>query len=134
MKTMMMTTALVLTTIIPLQNVSADSISLTAVPSHTITVEGGHIEDLATRERREFPMHSARIDRKQHKLASRVEYARKAHKISYNEYQTMQNIMRQIHLKEAYMKRDLRLNKREISRLNKMLNKANKRLTKMIRS
>lgn len=131
MKSVLLASSLALTTLTATTAVQADSVSLSAVPSTTVTVETA--ARIAARERREFPMHSARIDRKQHKLASRVEYARKDNKITQRQYNKMQSIMNSIHNKEAYMKRDHRLNKREIQRLNKMLKSANQRLTQMIR-
>ena len=76
------------------------------------------------RERREFPMHSRRIDERQHRQASRIESAYKEGRLTHAGYRELKREQNDIHRIEASMKADMRLSRREIARLDALLDAA----------
>lgn len=76
------------------------------------------------RERREFPMHSRRIDERQHRQASRIESAYKEGRLTHRDYMELKREQNDIHRIEASMKADMRLSRREIARLEALLDEA----------
>ena len=83
------------------------------------------------RERREFPMHSRRIDERQHHQASLIENAYRVGRLSDDDYSDLKYEQNDIHRTESMMKADLRLSRREIAQLNDLLDDASYRI-KMI--
>ncbi|WP_020561227.1 hypothetical protein [Thiofilum flexile] len=76
------------------------------------------------RERREFPMHSRRIDDRQHRQASRIENAYREGRLTRSGYMQLKREQNDIHYIEASMKSDMRLSRREIARLDALLDRA----------
>lgn len=75
-------------------------------------------------ERREFSMHSRRIDARQHDQASRIESAYREGRLGTQDYYALKNEQNDIHRIEASMKADQRLSRREREYLNALLDRA----------